>query len=104
MPLLKTSTLSADGTTDVVYCDGGEVWITANGTWGSGTLTPYISLDGGTNYAPLTTVAPDGTLTNVAFTEDTALKLSLPDCHIKFTLTGSTSPSLKTNTTKMSKV
>lgn len=103
MPLLKTSTLSANGTTDEVYCDGGPVWLTAVGTWGSGTLTPYISIDGKVSYAPLTAVATDGTLTNIALTANTGLKLDLTDCWIKTVLTGATSPSLSVSVNKPSK-
>lgn len=102
MPLIKTSNLTANGSTDGVYCDGGPVWLTAAGTWGAGTLTPYISVDSKASYAPLTVVALDGTLTNVALTQDTALKLDLTDCWVKTVLTGATSPDLDVSLNKPS--
>lgn len=102
MPLLKSSTLSANGTTDAVYCDGGPVWVSAGGTFGSGNLSPLISLDG-TNYAPLTVVDSAGALVPVVLTAGAAMQLDLPDCWLKATLAGATSPSLVFNVNKMPK-
>ncbi len=100
MPLLKSSTLSADGTTDAVYCDSGPVWFSASGSFGGGDLNPVISLDG-TNYAPLTVIDSSGALVPVVLTTAAALQLDLPDSWVKATLSGSTDPSLVFNVNKL---
>lgn len=57
------------------------------GTFGSGTATLKYSLDGGATY-----IAADST--DLAFTVDGASNFVLPECKLKVTLSGSTSPNL----------
>ena len=86
------STLSADGSTTYVRATGTEYLIEAEGTWGSGTLTPKIkSYDG--------TAITYGTQT---LTADGAIAVVVPKGkELGATLSGSTNPSLKVHIVKI---
>lgn len=90
MPTQSTNTLSADGDTTVVSWAGGEGFYSASGTWGSGTTTLYASFDGGTTYISCGT---EGQLT-----ANGMVRFTLPQCKLKITLSGSSSPSLRIST------
>jgi hypothetical protein len=82
----SSNTLSASGDTTVVTWAGGEGFYSATGTWGSGTTTLYASFDGGTTYI---SCGATGTLT-----ANGVIRFMLPECKLKVTLSGATSPSL----------
>lgn len=81
------STLSADGATTAVRCvDGIEYQIEAEGTWGSGTLTPQKKSYDGTWIA----------LGDTTLTADGAINVRVPrGTEIRANLAGATNPSLK---------
>ena len=86
MPSQSTNTLSANGDTTIVSWGGGEGFYSASGTCGSGTTTLYASFDGGTTYISCGT---EGQLT-----ANGVVRFTLPECKLKVTLSGSSSPSL----------
>lgn len=102
MPLLKTSNLTTNASTEGVYCDGGPVWVSASGDLDGGSLLLEVSLDREVSYAPLTLVNSSGELVPVSLTEDAALQLSLPDCYVRGTLSGATDPDVVLNFNKLS--
>lgn len=86
--LIEQGTLTANGSGTPAHVSGGNVTVACSGTFGSGTMTAEISLDGGTTFVTLGT---DATKTsNAAFN-----LVNLPDCYIRWTLTGATTPSIK---------
>lgn len=86
MPTQSTNALSANGDTTIVSWGGGEGFYSATGTWGSGTTTLYASFDGGTTYV---TCGTEGQLT-----ADGVVRFTLPECKLRVTLSGATSPSI----------
>ena len=91
-----TETFSADGDSVIYQVSGNTgqsgvepIGYSIAGTWGSGTATLYVCYD--TTASPLVFAPP----ANGAWTADIADKLDIPNnCYIKFTLSGSTTPSL----------
>lgn len=84
MALFKT--FSADGDSDIMQIRG-PAHIHASGTFGSGTLTGYYLSQAGTYKA----------IANAVFTSANDLFVAFPEhvqTTIKFTLSGSTAPSL----------
>jgi len=85
--LINNGTLTANGDGVSCHVSGGTAHAACSGTFGSGTMTLYISYDG-TNYI---TTGIDGIKT-----ADATFRLdNLPDCYLKWTLTGATTPSVK---------
>ena len=80
-----TSTLTADGDTAVMNFPGGTLFFGGTGTFGSGSVILKASFDGGTTFI---------TVPNSAFTTEGVYSASLPNCAVKLTLYGATSPSL----------
>jgi len=74
------------------------VLIQVNGTWGSGTINPQVTLNYGTSpevWTNVQIVANDGTLADVAITADAAIELEIPSgVWFRLNLTGATGPSL----------
>lgn len=86
--LIDQGTLAANGSTAGSHISGGTATVSCSGTFGSGTMTIQISLDGGTTYVAIDTTG--------AKTADATFNLErLPDCYLRWTLTGATSPSIK---------
>lgn len=86
------STLSADGSATFVRATGTEYLIEAEGTWGSGTLTPKIKSYDGTAI----------TYGSQTLTADGAIAVTIPKGkELGAALTGSTNPSLKIHITKI---
>lgn len=80
-----TGTLSADGNTSSVTCDG-NIAIQAAGTWGSGTLTWYLSDGAAWRAIPGSETTADG-----------SMMLAYPirvSTTVRGTLAGSTTPSI----------
>lgn len=93
-----STTFTADATKAVATFTSGKTWdatVRANGTWGSGTITWYHSLD-----ACSTNVAlKDLSGTTVTSTADDMFNVTLGNAHTKMqylcaTLAGATNPSL----------
>lgn len=61
--------------------------LTADGTFGSGTLKLQLSHDNGSTWT-------DADATNLAFTENKSMNFNLPACKIRLNLSGSTNPNL----------
>lgn len=84
--------LSADGSADYVRATGTEYLIEAEGTWGSGTLTPKIKSYDGTAI----------TYGSETLTADGAIVVTVPKGkELGAALTGSTNPSLKVHIVKI---
>lgn len=86
-------TLSADGQTDWVRCTYGTVYqIEAEGSFGSGTITPQKKSYDGTAI----------TLGDTTLTANGAINVEVPTgAEIRVDLSGSTSPSLKVHISKI---
>jgi hypothetical protein len=88
--ILLDQTLTADGDSTTISWPGGEGLLTAEGTWGSGTLTPKISGGGAT----FQSMRDD--LGAISWTADNQTLFRLPaGVQIKCTLASSSSPSLR---------
>lgn len=85
MPNNISGTLSADGDSSVVNFVGGTLYFGGSGTFGSGNVTLYASFDEGSNYIAVP---------NSVFTSAGVFTAALPNCRVKLTLAGATSPSL----------
>lgn len=75
--------LSANGDSSTIHFAGGVLYFGGTGTFGGGTATLYASFDNGSTYI----VVP-----NSAFTTAGVFSATLPDCVVKLTLAGATSP------------
>lgn len=90
-----TATLTANGSTASVRWSGvylGHFY--AVGTFGSGTITLEYSLDGGSSW--LTADAD-----NLVFTAAGRANFQLPNCLLRITLSGATSPDIDTGVEKI---
>jgi len=94
-------TWSADGNSDVYSARIARnqeqlerVGVTLGGTWGSGSVTMLLSVDGGASFEPVE--ASPGT--GASWSDDTALYAEVPSgSQFYFTLSGSSSPDLDLN-------
>lgn len=85
-------TLSADGQTSWIRCTGTVYQIEAEGTFGSGTVTPQKKSYDGTAI----------TLGDSTLTANGAINVEVPvGAEIRIDLSGSTSPSLKVHVVKI---
>lgn len=80
-----SGTLTANGDSTVTNFPGGELFFGATGTFGSGNVTLYASFDEGVQYV----IVPNSTFTTAG-----VFSATLPNCYVKLTLAGATSPSL----------
>lgn len=87
-----SQTLTSNSTSTPVTLQKGRNYIFCSGTFGSGTLTPQVSFDG-TNYAPLK-LSQDSYVSSLAFTSAGCVMLALPECKLRWVLSGATSPSV----------
>jgi len=84
--------ITADGASGAVRCDGTVYQIEAEGTFGSGTVTPQKKSYDGTWIALGTT----------SLTADGAINVEVPSgANIRANLSGATSPSIKVHITKI---
>lgn len=74
---------ASDGSSAAAPWPGGLVWFFGSGTFGSGTLTFQISVDGGTTWFDIGSITAKG-----------ALLALLPECSLRATLAGATNPEL----------
>lgn len=79
--------LSANGNSTAVKHPGGELFCGFAGTFGGGSASIQVSFDEGTTWISL---GADATKTSAAVFSAT----SLPDCYVRVSLTGATSPTL----------
>jgi hypothetical protein len=89
MANLVSQTLAADGSTAVVDWGGGSsagYYLASGATFGSGTLSLQVSFDGGTTYVAA------GSAYNL--TAAGLVRFILPECKLRVTLSGATSPSI----------
>jgi hypothetical protein len=92
MPVINNVVLTADGSTTPVFFKGGDLYASCGGTFGSGTITLEVAY--GNSQAPVTpyvSVGADGTKTAAA-----TFTAVLPECWVRWTLSGSTTPSITT--------
>lgn len=89
----STQTLTANGSSAAISVPAGNTTLLAGGTWGGGTITPEISADG-VLWVPLKKDSSSLT-TNATLTTDGSFCANLPQCLLRFTLSGATSPSIK---------
>ena len=78
--------LSADGNTISVLWAGGEGTYSASGTFGGGTTRLMVSMDDGATFF---SAGPEGELTISGIRS-----FSIPECTLRVSLTGATSPNL----------
>lgn len=90
--LIGSGTLTSNTSTSAIIHTGGEFFAAISGTWGGGTATLEISYDQGVTFVTLGTDAVK--------TADATFRVQAPDCQLRFTLTGATSPSLKWSLSK----
>lgn len=87
MALIQQGTITANGSTAGIVFKGGDLYLHLDGNFGGGTVTVHISYDNGVTYIP---VSVDG-----AYTSSAIRSIELPDCVVRTTTTGATSPSIK---------
>lgn len=80
-----SGTLSANGDSTTMHFVGGNLYFGGTGTFGGGNVTLYASFDEGTTFI----IIPNSTFTTAG-----VFSATLPDCRVKLTLAGATSPSL----------
>jgi hypothetical protein len=93
-------TITGNGNTDVTIAggQGGQYFLDASGTFGSGSIAVQVLIDGSDNYSPLTTAVG----TDLAVTADYNAVVTLPgNSTVRFAMTGSTSPDVDVNLVKV---
>lgn len=87
MALLKNliGAFTANGNSAAMTFGGGKLYFGAIGTFGAGTLNLYASFDEGATFVKVP---------NSVINAEGMLVAELPDCVVKVTLSGATSPSL----------
>jgi hypothetical protein len=89
-----TLTSSNESTVELYPADGGQFFMDLNGNFNSGSVAVLISVDGGTNYSPLTTAVG----TDLSVTADYNAVVTLPgDSIVKFDATSVTSVKIQLN-------
>jgi hypothetical protein len=93
-------TITGNGNTDVTIAggQGGQYFLDASGTFGSGSIAVQVLIDGSDNYSPLTTAVG----TDLAVTADYNAVVTLPgNSTVRFAMTGSSSPDVDVNLVKI---
>lgn len=95
--LLQSGTITTNTSTTGKQFKGGDLYVTIAGSLGGGTLVLQASHDNGTSY------------TSVIDTDNPSLAVGavivrLPDCMVRLTLTGATSPTISYTLTARSPI
>ena len=93
-----TLTGSGNSTLEIHPNEGGQYFMDLNGTWNGATVTPSISIDGGTTYMLLTT----GVGTDLEITANYNAIVTIPgDSIVKFAVTSGSVTSVKVHLKKL---
>lgn len=84
-------TLAANGNTTALDWVGGDGTVFASGTFGGGSVTLQLSIDGGVTWF----TATDETGLAVSLVTAGAFSFSVGSCKVRGVLAGATSPSIK---------
>lgn len=93
-------TITGNGNNDLTIggSQGGQYFLDASGTFGSGSIAVEVLIDGSDNFSPLTTAVG----VDLAITGDYNAVITLPsDSTVRFAMTGSTSPDVDVNLVKI---
>lgn len=92
----QSGSLSADGSSEAIPHNGGEVRVSQQGDFGGGTAVVEFSRTEDGTYGPATDMVNGSSLEVAAGTTDTPYvgKMDIPAGFIKISLAGATAPSL----------